>query len=72
MANEMPYIVINPDGVTVLQSLVRHPRRVELDLLEHGYTIKLHGKKQMKRITTALSWMRRLLKRMVPIYMILS
>lgn len=48
MANEMPYIVINPDGVTVLQSLVRHPRRVELDLLEHGYTIKLNGGKLTK------------------------
>ena len=45
---DLPYIVINPEGVIVLQSTVRHPMRVELDLLEWGYTIKLNGKKLTK------------------------
>ena len=45
---EYPYCVINPVGDIVLQSTVRHSRAVELDLLEHGYTIKLDGRKLTK------------------------
>lgn len=45
---EYPYQVINPEGAVVLQSTVRHPPRVELDLLEHGYTIKFNGRKLTK------------------------
>lgn len=45
---DYPYEVINPEGVTVLQSKVRHSASVELDHLENGYTIKLHGKKLTK------------------------
>ena len=43
---ELPYQVINPAGIVVLQApeSCRHPRRIELDLLEYGYTIRLHGK----------------------------
>ena len=46
---EWPYVVVNPMGMVVLQSTVRHPRPVELDLLDHGYTIKLNGKKLTKQ-----------------------
>lgn len=45
---EYPYQVISPDGETVLQSKVRHSTRIELDLLEHGYTVKLNGKRLTK------------------------
>lgn len=45
---EYPYCVINPAGDIVLQSTVRYSRTVELDLLEHGYTIKLNGRKLTK------------------------
>ena len=45
---EYPYQVINPEGAIVLQSKVRHPPRVEMDLLEHGYTIKVNGRKLTK------------------------
>ena len=45
--DKLPYQVINPAGTVVLQApeSCRHPRRIELDLLEYGYTILLHGKK---------------------------
>ena len=45
---EYPYQVINPEGIIVLQSKVRHPARVELDHLEAGYTIRFHGRKLTK------------------------
>ena len=45
---EYPYQVINPAGETVLQSKVRHSPRIEIDHLEHGYTIRLDGKKLTK------------------------
>lgn len=48
MKMDLPYIVINPAGDVVLQSIERYPRRVELDLLEWGYTIKLNGRKLTK------------------------
>ena len=48
---DYPYIVFNPAGELVLQATesARYSRRVELDLLGAGYTIRLHG----KRITKA-------------------
>ena len=45
---EYPYQVINPAGNMVLRSTVRHSRPVERDLLAHGYTILLNGKKLTK------------------------
>lgn len=44
---DLPYQVINPAGIVVLQApeSCRSSRRVELDQLEYGYTILLHGKK---------------------------
>lgn len=45
---EYPYQVISPAGNVVLRSTVRHSRTVELDLLAHGYTILLNGKKLTK------------------------
>ena len=45
---EYPYQVINPNGVSVLRSTVRYSSRIELDLLEHGYTVKLNGKRLTK------------------------
>ena len=47
----LPYQVINEKGVLVLQDpeTCRHSKAVELDHLEHGYTIKLHGKRLTKK-----------------------
>ena len=47
---DLPYQVINPAGTVVLQApeSCRSPRRVELDQLEHGYTIRLHGRRITK------------------------
>lgn len=46
----LPYTVRNPAGELVLQAaeICRYPRRVELDLLGAGYTIRLHGKRITK------------------------
>lgn len=45
-----PYEVINPSGepVMVAPESCRYPRRLELEMLESGYTIKLNGKKLTK------------------------
>lgn len=44
------YKVFNPAGEVVLQSIpeCRYPREVELQMLEAGYIIRLHGKKLTK------------------------
>ena len=44
------YEVIGPDGQPKMGASAAHryPRRVELDMLEVGYTIRLHGKKLTK------------------------
>lgn len=44
------YTVTNPAGELVLQATegVRYPRRIELDLLAAGYTVRLHGKRITK------------------------
>lgn len=51
MEDKYPYKVFNSDGVQVLQAKesCRHPKKVELDLLENGYTIKLNGRKLTKK-----------------------
>lgn len=49
MEDKFPYKVYAPEGHLVLQSAVRHSKRVELDHLEHGYTIKLNGKRITKK-----------------------
>ena len=43
---ELPYQVINPAGTVVLQASerCRYPRKIELDLLSAGYTIRLDGR----------------------------
>lgn len=50
MADSFPYIVTNPAGEVVLQAAegCRYSRRVELSLLEAGYSIRLPGKKITK------------------------
>ena len=47
---DLPYQVSSPAGHVVLHApeSCRHPRKVELDLLEAGYTIRLHGKRLTK------------------------
>ena len=49
--DEYPYKVINSAGVQVMEAAeaCRYPKKVELDLLENGYTIKLHGRKLTKK-----------------------
>ena len=53
MADSFPYIVTNPAGEVVLQAAedCRYSRRVELALLEAGYSIRLRGKKITKTET---------------------
>ena len=48
---ERSYQVFNPQGECIMGApeSCRYPRRVELSILEAGYTIKLNG----KRITKA-------------------
>lgn len=47
---ELPYQVISPSGQLVMEApeSCRYPRRIELDMLEAGYTIKLNGKRITK------------------------
>lgn len=47
---EYPYEIINPSGQAVMHApeSCRYPRRIELDILEAGYSIRLHGKKITK------------------------
>ena len=52
--DEYPYKIINSAGEQVLQAKesCRHPKKVELDHLENGYTIKLNGKRITKKEIT--------------------
>ena len=45
-----PYQVYNAAGMLVMQAAesCRYSRRIELDLLENGYTIRLNGKRITK------------------------
>ena len=47
----LPYQIYNREGVLVLQApeSCRHSRKVEKELLEYGYTIKLNGKRITKK-----------------------
>lgn len=51
MSEIYPYQVYNPAGTLVLQAPVncRYPRTRERQLLDAGYTIRLEGKKILKR-----------------------
>lgn len=44
------YQIINPSGQLVMEAPenCRYPRRIELDMLEAGYTIKINGRKLTK------------------------
>lgn len=48
---EANYIVYAPEGHVVLQAAesCRYSKKVELDLLDAGYTIKINGKKLTKK-----------------------
>lgn len=47
---DFSYEVFNPDGqkVMIAPESCRYPRHIELDILEAGYTIRLHGKRITK------------------------
>lgn len=47
---DYPYKVYNPAGVLVMQTpeSCRYSMRVELSILDAGYTIRLHGKRITK------------------------
>ena len=47
---EFPYEVFNPAGqkIVIAPEDCRYPQHIELDMLEAGYTIRLHGKKITK------------------------
>lgn len=51
MITDYPYQVFSPTGQPLMEAPVscRYPRKVELSILDAGYTIKLNG----KRITKA-------------------
>lgn len=50
MTDNLPYQVINPAGIIVLQApeSCRSTRRVELSQLELGYIIRLNGRRITK------------------------
>ena len=50
---DFAYEVFNPEGQCVLAApeRCRYSRRIELSILEAGYTIRLHGKKITKTET---------------------
>lgn len=47
---DLPYQIFNPSGQCVMHApeSCRYPRRIELDMLEAGYTVRLNGKKITK------------------------
>lgn len=48
---EFPYQIIPPPGQPgglIAPAICRYPQRIELDILEAGYTIRLHGRKITK------------------------
>lgn len=48
---EICYIVKNAEGRVVLQAAAecRYPKNVELDLMDHGYTVHLNGRRLTKK-----------------------
>lgn len=51
MEDKYPYKVYDRHGELVLEATedCRYPKDIERGLLEHGYTIKLHGRKITKK-----------------------
>lgn len=49
--DERPYKVYNSAGQLMMScpEKMRYKKSTELNLIEHGYTIKLHGKKITKK-----------------------
>lgn len=47
---DFPYEIFNSAGQAVMHApeSCRYPERIELDILEAGYTIRLHGKRVTK------------------------
>ena len=47
---ELPYQVYDPQGVGIMEASekCRYPKRIELSLLEAGYSIRLNGKRITK------------------------
>ena len=47
---DLPYQIISPSGQPMMHApeSCRYPRRIELDMLDAGYTIRLHGRKLTK------------------------
>lgn len=47
---DLPYQIFDSSGECVIHApeSCRYPRRIELDMLESGYTIKLNGKRLTK------------------------
>lgn len=47
---EYPYEVFHPTGqrILVAPEHLRYPKHIELDMMEAGYSIRLHGKKITK------------------------
>lgn len=47
---DWPYEVFAPSGqvIMVAPESCRYPRHIELDLMEAGYTVRLHGKRLTK------------------------
>lgn len=50
MSKDYPYEIISPSGQPMMEApeRCRYPKRIELDMLEAGYTIRLHGRKLTK------------------------
>ena len=50
MAEDYPYLVFSPTGQPLMGApeSYRYSPRIEKDILEAGYTIRLHGKKLTK------------------------
>lgn len=48
---EYPYQVFDPSGSCIMEApeSCRYSRRVELSILEAGYSIRLHGKRITKK-----------------------
>lgn len=47
---DLPYQVFDPTGQRVMHApeSCRYPQRIELDMLEAGYSIRLHGRRITK------------------------
>lgn len=50
MSKDFPYEIFSPSGQPIMHApeSCRYPKRIELDMLEAGYAIRLHGRKITK------------------------